>query len=184
MDSLGEEKVKVKGEFIKLIEKGLALSKDEQKSILENNMNGFKEGARFAFRVIVLGENYDDIVSALAEDFKFSVISDLNKYRAYYQNESYEKVLDEKREVVKKEVLRETKVKDKKKKSENLVNSKEILEIVNSLIRLNQEKKNTEVLIGELESKLKARLKESETLNLDIGVLRKEKNKITIEMEL
>lgn len=178
------EEEKRKKEFNELIKKCLNVSKEEQENIFNDNIDKLSEGARFAFRVIVLGENYDDIVSALAEDFKFSVISDLNKYRAYYQNESYEKVLDEKREVVKKEVLRETKVKDKKKKSENLVNSKEILEIVNSLIKLNQEKKNTEVLIGELESKLKARLKESETLNLDIGVLRKEKNKITIEMEL
>ena len=56
--------------------------------------------------------------------------------------------------------------------------------MVNSLIKLNQEKKNIEALIIELEVKLKDKLKENEILNLDIGVLKKENNKITIEMEL
>ncbi|MCI6189555.1 MAG: hypothetical protein MSA89_07570 [Clostridium sp.] len=182
MDSLEEEKIK--DEFNKVIAKSLEVSRDKQESILENDMNKFSEGAKLAFRVIVLGENYDDIVSKLAEDFKFSVICDLNEYKSYYQRENYEKVLAKETEEVKKDSLKENKVKEKKKKSEKTIDSKELLEIVNSLIKLNQEKKNIESLIIELEIKLKDKLKENEILNLDIGVLKKENNKITIEMEL
>lgn len=182
MDSLEEEKIK--DDFNKVIEKSLEVSRDKQESILENDMNKFSEGAKLAFRVIVLGENYDDIVSKLAEDFKFSVICDLNEYKSYYQRENYEKVLAKETEEVKKDSLKENKVKEKKKKSEKTIDSKELLEIVNSLIKLNQEKKNIEFLIIELEIKLKDKLKENEILNLDIGVLKKENNKITIKMEL
>ena len=178
MDSLEEEKIK--DDFNKVIEKSLEVSRDKQESILENDMNKFSEGAKLAFRVIVLGENYDDIVSKLAEDFKFSVICDLNEYKSYYQRENYEKVLEKETEEVKKDSLKENKVKEKKKKSEKTIDSKELLEIVNSLIKLNQEKKNIESLIIELEIKLK----DNEILNLDIGVLKKENNKITIKMEL
>ena len=115
MDSLEEEKIK--DEFNKLIEKGLEVSKDKQKSILENDMNMFSEGAKFAFRNIVLGEDYDDIVSKLAEDFKFSVIYDLNQYKSYYQKEIYEKVSTKETEEVKKDVLKENKVKEEKWKN-------------------------------------------------------------------
>ena len=53
MDSLEEEKIK--DDFNKVIEKSLEVSRDKQESILENDMNKFSEGAKLAFRVIVLG---------------------------------------------------------------------------------------------------------------------------------
>lgn len=178
------EEEKKKKEFNELIKKSLNVSREEQESILKDNVDKLSEGAEFAFRNIVFGEDYDDIVSNLAENFKFSIICELNKYRAYYQSESYENVLIKETEEVKKDSLKENKVKEKKKKSEKSIDSKEISEMVNSLIKLNQEKKNIEALINELEVKLKDKLKENEILNLDIGVLKKENNKITIEMEL
>lgn len=178
------EDEKKKKDFNELIKKSLNVSREEQESILKDNVDKLSEGAEFAFRNIVFGEEYDDIVSNLAERFKFSVIYELNKYRAYYQSESYEKVLTKETEEVKKDSLKENKEREKKKKSEKTIDSKELSEIVNSLIKLNQEKKNIEALINELEVKLKDKLKENEILNLDIGVLKKENNKIFIEMEL
>ena len=178
------EEEKKKKEFNELIKKSLNVSREEQESILKDNVDKLSEGAEFAFRNIVFGEEYDDIVSNLAESFKFSIIYELNKYRAYYQSENYENVLIKETEEVKKDSLKENKVKEKKKKSEKSIDSKEISEIVKRLLKLNQEKKNIEALINELEVKLKVKLKENEILNLDIGVLKKENNKVTIEMEL
>lgn len=115
------EEEKKKKEFNDLIKKSLNVSREEQESILKDNVDKLSEGAEFAFRNIVFGEEYDDIVSNLAENFKFSVICELNKYRAYYQSESYENVLIKETEEVKKDSLKENKVKEKKKKSEKSI---------------------------------------------------------------